>query len=121
MVVGGVVVFVFWFREIKRLPRQIQKNSVYIYIYIYIYIYTTKTKNKKKRSNILGGATLFVFGLGLRVVPQTRPEGSNSISRAKHEHAGGSDVLQGMVCHGGGDNVYLYIFLFIYLLIYVSV
>ena len=42
---------------------------------------------------------LSVFGW-----PQTRSKGSNSISRKKHEHAGGSDVLKGMVCHGGGGG-----------------
>ena len=42
---------------------------------------------------------------------RTRSEGSNSIPLKKHEHAGGSDVLKGAVCHGGGgDHIYIYIY-----------
>ena len=45
------------------------------------------------------------------VAPQARSEGSNSIPRKKHDHAGGSDVLTGMVCHGGvGVTIYIYIY-----------
>ena len=48
-----------------------------------------------------------VFGLGLRGVPQTRSESSNLIPWKKREHAGGSDALKGMVCHGGGDHIFV--------------
>ena len=42
---------------------------------------------------------------------RTRSEGSNSIPLEKHEHAGGSDVLKGAVCHGGGGvTIYIYIY-----------
>ena len=50
---------------------------------------------------------------------RTRSEGSNSIPRKKHEHAGGSDVLKGTVCHAGGDHIHIYIYIYIY--IYISI
>ena len=44
---------------------------------------------------------------------RTRSEGSNSIPLKKHEQAGGSDVLKGAVCHGGGgDHIYIYIYIY---------
>ena len=61
-----------------------------------------KTKNQNC-SSILRGALVFWFRSS-GGSSRTRSEGSNSIPRKKHEHAGGSDVLKGAVCHGGGGD-----------------
>ena len=78
---------------------------------------TKKPKNQKTKnqncSSILRGALVFWFFWfrSLGGSSRTRSEGSNSIPRKKHEHASGSDVLKGTVCHGGGgggDHIYIY-------------
>ena len=109
------VFLLFWyvgFVITGRFPRQTQEtNTKATQIQ-----HTKKQLNTKKTTKIKQvphspWSFVFLFsGLGLRVVPQTRSEGSNAIPRKKHEHAGGSDDLKGMVCHGGADHIYIYMY-----------
>ena len=120
--VGFVCFFVFWFlhSETKIPKRQNQKNKIpklfrhsqrkFVFFF---FVWVLWWFHRHVKLCCFG-----FFDLGLLVVPQTRSEGSNSIPRKKHERACASDVLKGMVCHGG-DHIYIYIDISISIYIYI--